>query len=77
MPEVRLASPEPRSDLWDFHVVAMNPDNDWCGREGIDFLRHDWRANVLFVDGHVENVTLTERGMSAVGLSRGMSDDVQ
>ena len=40
----------------------------------LDYLRHSWRANVLFVDGHVESVVLSEEGCGAVGLCNGIYD---
>jgi prepilin-type processing-associated H-X9-DG protein len=63
----------PHYTLWDFQKIASNPELTWCGKEGIDFLRHRWRANIVFVDGHVESVALTKEGMSRVGLSQGPS----
>ena len=40
----------------------------------VDYLRHNWRANVLFVDGHVESVPLTDEGCRPVGLLNGIYD---
>jgi prepilin-type processing-associated H-X9-DG protein len=60
--------------LLDFHRHVIGPDNKWFGTEMLDFLRHRWRANVLFVDGHVDSVpmTMTEGGLGSVGISKGV-----
>jgi prepilin-type processing-associated H-X9-DG protein len=60
--------------LADYQRQTKLPGYDWIGREAIDYLRHDWHANVLFVDGHVESVPLSEEGCRTVGLSKGIYD---
>ena len=69
-----LFIPEFNTDctLWDYKKRCLDPSIDWLGREGIDYLRHSWRANVLFVDGHVDGVPLTDEGLRSVGTSRGI-----
>jgi prepilin-type processing-associated H-X9-DG protein/prepilin-type N-terminal cleavage/methylation domain-containing protein len=62
----------PEWTLLDFQQLAEDPTIDWCGREALDFLRHRYRANVLFVDGHVEAVAMTRDGLKNVGISRGI-----
>jgi prepilin-type N-terminal cleavage/methylation domain-containing protein/prepilin-type processing-associated H-X9-DG protein len=60
--------------LWDYKKLSLDPSVEWLGREGIDYLRHSWRANVLFVDCHVESVPLTDDGLRSVGTSKGIYD---
>lgn len=61
-----------RSTLADYRTASLDPAYDYLGREALDYLRHNWRANVLFVDGHVESVVLSEEGCRAVGLCKGI-----
>ena len=63
-----------RSTLADYRKASLDPAFDYLGREALDYLRHSWRANVLFVDGHVESVVLSEEGCGAVGLCNGIYD---
>ena len=63
-----------RSTLADYRRASLDPQYDYMGREGLDYLRHDWRANVLFVDGHVETIVLTDEGCREVGLLNGIYD---
>ena len=58
--------------LLDFHRHVMGPDNKYFGYDLLDFLRHRWRANVLFVDGHVESVHLSDGGLDSIGVSKGI-----
>lgn len=64
----------PDWSVWDFHRACMEPEGEQYGREALDFLRHRSRAHVLFVDGHVESVPMTEGGLSAVGVSWGVRE---
>ena len=61
----------PEWTLLDFQRAAMDPNDTILGKEGMDFLRHRWRMNVLFIDGHVTSVPMTDSGLASVGLSRG------
>ena len=63
-----------RSTLADYRKVSLDPAYDYIGREALDYLRHSWRANVLFVDGHVEAIMLTDEGCRSVGLLNGIYD---
>jgi prepilin-type processing-associated H-X9-DG protein len=63
-----------RSTLADYRRASLDPAYDYLGREALDYLRHNWRANVLFVDGHVESIVLSEEGCRAVGLCNGIYD---
>ena len=63
-----------RSTLADYRKLSLDPGYDHFGREALDYLRHNWRANVLFVDGHVETVVLTDEGCRPVGLLNGIYD---
>jgi prepilin-type processing-associated H-X9-DG protein/prepilin-type N-terminal cleavage/methylation domain-containing protein len=44
------------------------------GPEPIDFVRHRYRANVLFCDWHVESLPLTGNGLKGIGVSNGIYD---
>ena len=61
-----------RSTLADYRKVSLDPKYDYIGRQALDYLRHNWRANVPFVDGHVESVVLTDEGCRPVGLCNGI-----
>lgn len=63
----------PQYTLWDFHLKIQEPEHHY-GQELFDFLRHRYRANVVFMDGHVESVPLTRQGMDSVGVSKGIRD---
>ncbi len=63
-----------RSTLADYRRVSLDPAFDFEGRQALDYLRHNWRANVLFLDGHVESVLLTDEGCKAVGICNGIYD---
>jgi prepilin-type processing-associated H-X9-DG protein len=52
---------------WERQIQGSN-----LGKQSLDLLRHRGRANVLFVDGHVDSVPLTPAGMEGVGVSRGV-----
>jgi prepilin-type N-terminal cleavage/methylation domain-containing protein/prepilin-type processing-associated H-X9-DG protein len=58
--------------MWDFHELVLREPGQ--GPDTIDYLRHQYRANVLFCDWHVESVPLTEGGLRTVGLSMGIYD---
>ena len=59
----------PDDTLADFNRQIQGTD---LGKQSLDLLRHRGRANVLFVDGHVESVPMTEGGTNQVGVSRGI-----
>jgi prepilin-type processing-associated H-X9-DG protein/prepilin-type N-terminal cleavage/methylation domain-containing protein len=63
-----------QSTLADYRKASLDPAYDYLGREALDYLRHSWRANVLFVDGHVESVVLSDEGCRAVGICNGIYD---
>ncbi len=63
-----------RSTLADYRRASRDPAYDYLGREALDYLRHNGRANVLFVDGHVESVPLTEQGCKGVGICDGICE---
>ena len=50
------------------HVIAEVPGD---GPDVLDYTRHQYRANVLFLDWHVESVPLTEDGLDTIGISKG------
>jgi prepilin-type processing-associated H-X9-DG protein len=52
---------------WERQIQGSN-----LGKQSLDLLRHRGRANVLFVDGHVDAIPMTPAGMEAVGVSRGV-----
>jgi prepilin-type N-terminal cleavage/methylation domain-containing protein/prepilin-type processing-associated H-X9-DG protein len=54
----------------DFQRLMLEQPN--LGPDPLDYLRHRYRANVLFLDFHVENVPLTEEGLDLIGISRGI-----
>ena len=57
--------------LWDFQMIITSP-GETRGKDLLDFLRHRYRANVLFLDGHVQSIPMTEEGLSTVGISKGI-----
>jgi prepilin-type N-terminal cleavage/methylation domain-containing protein/prepilin-type processing-associated H-X9-DG protein len=63
----------PRDTLWDFQQMVTAPNTGY-GKELVDFLRHRYRANVVFMDGHVDSVPLTREGLDSVGISKGVHD---
>ena len=74
--------PRSEDDNW-LMIFDYGPDDtlaDWerqiqqgtLGKQSLDRLRHRGRANVLFVDGHVDTIPLTEGAMKRVGVSHGV-----
>jgi prepilin-type N-terminal cleavage/methylation domain-containing protein/prepilin-type processing-associated H-X9-DG protein len=61
----------PDQTLWDYQQVVNGGGG--FGKELVDFLRHRYRANVLFMDGHVNSISLTPEGMATVGISKGIN----
>jgi prepilin-type processing-associated H-X9-DG protein len=61
----------PEDTIIDFVEAAHRPDSVW-GREILDYWRHNCRANVLFVDGHVATVLLLPSDLAGIGISRGV-----
>jgi len=58
--------------VWEFYERALrDPD---LGSECLDFLRHRYRIQIIFVDGHVEGVPMTREALSLVGVRMGVSD---
>ncbi len=57
--------------LLGFRLHCLDPASG-KGRQTFDYLRHRWRANVLFVDGHVASVPLSDASLDEVGVSRGV-----
>jgi prepilin-type N-terminal cleavage/methylation domain-containing protein/prepilin-type processing-associated H-X9-DG protein len=62
----------PRDTLLDFYRFTMSPANTIYGRQWPDFTRHRFRQNVLFLDGHVDSLPMTDDGMAEVGISKGI-----
>jgi prepilin-type processing-associated H-X9-DG protein/prepilin-type N-terminal cleavage/methylation domain-containing protein len=60
----------PADTLYDFSILQLTSGN--VGSDALDFNRHRFRANVLFLDWHVESVLLDRGGMSGVGISKGI-----
>lgn len=42
------------------------------GQEALDYARHGWRANVVFLDGHAETVGMGEASLERIGVSDGI-----
>jgi len=42
------------------------------GVEALDYGRHGWRANVVFLDGHAETIGMGEASLKQVGVSAGI-----
>ncbi len=61
----------PAWTVYDFQRFVEQPNVGW-GKELLDYTRHRYRVNVLFVDGHVEGVPMTEAGLKKVGVSMGV-----
>ena len=59
---------EPDWTLDDFNELVQRPNVGW-GKELLDGARHRYRANVLFVDGHVESVPLTRPALHGIRIS--------
>jgi prepilin-type processing-associated H-X9-DG protein len=72
----------PRTYYWG--VSVFEEDKNWtvwtwqdlanhhAATEALDFLRHRYRANVLFLDFHVESVPMTPKGLDSIGISKGI-----
>jgi prepilin-type N-terminal cleavage/methylation domain-containing protein/prepilin-type processing-associated H-X9-DG protein len=43
-------------------------------RGHLDYPRHGYRINVVFVDGHAETLYMTDGGLRAIGVSQGIYD---
>jgi prepilin-type processing-associated H-X9-DG protein len=63
----------PQDTLWDFQVMVTASPAVY-GKQLLDFLRHRYRANVVFMDGHVESVPMTADGLATVGVSKGIRE---
>jgi len=61
----------PDDTIADFMETANRPDSVW-GHEILDYPRHNYRANVLFVDGHIATVLLLPSDLAKIGISKGV-----
>ena len=64
----------PQDTLWDFQKLVASPNTGW-GKRLLDFTRHRYRANLVFMDGHLERINMTHDGLAAVGVSKGVRDE--
>ncbi len=55
--------------MYDFDI---NMKNGTLGKEILDYWRHGTRANVLFVDWHVETIPMSSDGLKRIGVSKGV-----
>lgn len=62
----------PTDTLFDFARSELPSGR--VGGDALDYFRHRFRANVLFLDWHVENIVLDDGGLRRVGLSNGIYD---
>ena len=60
--------------IYDFHYTYMPRGHFY---DTLDFLRHRYWMNVLFADGHVDRIPMTNDGLKSIWLSRGMYDEAQ
>jgi prepilin-type N-terminal cleavage/methylation domain-containing protein/prepilin-type processing-associated H-X9-DG protein len=58
--------------LWSFQQMVSGSSG--YGKQLLDFLRHRYRANVVFMDGHVESISMTRGGLDSVGVSKGVRE---
>lgn len=58
--------------MYDFRDWVRHKPSD--GPDVLDYTRHQFRANVLFCDWHVESIPLTEGGLRTIGISSGIYD---
>lgn len=56
--------------------VFNNPTGNCSGPGGFDLLRHRGRINVLFLDGHVENLAILNTGGTTTGTGVAASGDL-
>jgi prepilin-type N-terminal cleavage/methylation domain-containing protein len=63
----------PQDTLWNFQQMVTAPNTGY-GKQLLDFLRHRYRADVVFMDGHVESISMTHAGLDSVGVSKGVHD---
>lgn len=63
----------PQDTLWEFHLRVTVP-NTGFGKQLLDYLRHRYVANVVFLDGHVESIPMTRAGLESVGISKGIRE---
>jgi prepilin-type N-terminal cleavage/methylation domain-containing protein/prepilin-type processing-associated H-X9-DG protein len=63
----------PEDTLWDFQQWVGVSGTGW-GKQLLDVLRHRYRANLVFMDGHVETIALTRGGLESVGVSKGVRE---
>ena len=63
----------PQDTLWSFQQMVSAPNTGY-GKQLLDFLRHRYRANILFMDGHVESIAMTQEGLASVGVSKGVRE---
>jgi len=61
--------------VFDFQQFVSDPDEQLLhstGMETLDFTRHRYQVNVLFVDGHVESLSMSKDGLKSIGVSKGI-----
>jgi len=56
--------------MYDFRAWVQQKPSD--GPDVLDYTRHQYRANVLFCDWHVESLPLTDGGLREIGISNGI-----
>ncbi len=59
----------PNDSMYDFDI---NTQSGTLGKEILDYWRHGTRANVLFVDWHVETIPMSPDGLKRIGVSKGV-----
>jgi len=62
----------PEDTLWTFQQMVSASTG--YGKQLLDLLRHRGRANVVFMDGHVESILMTHDGLNSVGVSKGVRE---
>ena len=63
----------PEDTLWTFHQ-RIDEATSGYGKQLLDYLRHRYRTDVVFMDGHVESIPMTRQGLDSVGISKGIRD---
>jgi prepilin-type N-terminal cleavage/methylation domain-containing protein/prepilin-type processing-associated H-X9-DG protein len=58
--------------LWTFQQMVSGSSG--YGKQLLDFLRHRYRTNVVFMDGHAESILMTQGGLDSVGISKGVRE---
>jgi prepilin-type N-terminal cleavage/methylation domain-containing protein/prepilin-type processing-associated H-X9-DG protein len=55
--------------VYDFTVSVAETN---LGAEALDYARHGWRANVVFLDGHADTLGMGDASLKRIGLSAGV-----